>query len=62
MHNAAIRAAAKTAGVYLWQIADEIGITDNEFSRRLRHELPEQEQERIFRIIKEIQDKQEGQA
>lgn len=62
MHNVAIRAAAKAANVYLWQIADEIGITDNEFSRRLRHEFPEQEQARIIRIIEEISSKQEGKA
>ena len=62
MHNVAIRAAAKAANVYLWQIADEIGITDNEFSRRLRYEFPEQEQARIIRIIEEISSKQEGKA
>ncbi len=52
--NKEIREAAKKAGVKLWQIADAIGITDGNFSRKLRHELPEDEQRRILEIIKQI--------
>lgn len=52
--NLDIRAAAKSAGVMLWEIADKLGITDNNFSRKLRHELPQAEKERIFSIIEEI--------
>ncbi len=54
MKNQRIREAAKNAGVKLWQIADAIGITDGNFSRKLRHELPEDEQRRILEIIKQI--------
>lgn len=52
--NLNIRAAAKSAGVMLWEIADKLGITDSNFSRKLRHELPQAEKERIFSIIEEI--------
>lgn len=52
--NLDIRAAAKSAGVKLWEIADKLGITDSNFSRKLRHELPQVEKERIFSIIEEI--------
>ena len=59
MSNEKLRDRAKSAGVYLWQIADVIGISDNEFSRRLRHELPEAEKERAFQIIDELQAQKE---
>lgn len=52
--NLDIRAAAKSAGVKLWEIADKLGITDSNFSRKLRHELPQAEKDRIFSIIEEI--------
>lgn len=52
--NLDIRAAAKGAGVKLWEIADKLGITDSNFSRKLRHELPQAEKDRIFSIIEEI--------
>lgn len=52
--NLDIRAAAKSAGVKLWEIADKLGITDSHFSRKLRHELPQAEKDRIFSIIEEI--------
>lgn len=52
--NLDIRAKAKGAGVKLWEIADKLGITDSNFSRKLRHELPQAEKERIFSIIEEI--------
>ena len=41
MFNKKIRTYAKEKNVYLWQIADELNITDGNFSRKLRRELPE---------------------
>lgn len=52
--NKDIRQTAKEQGVYLWQIADRLGIHDSNFSRKLRKELPDKEKERIFQIIDEI--------
>lgn len=54
MRNVEIRDAARGAGVKLWQIADGLGIADANFSRKLRHELPEAEKEKIFEIIEQI--------
>lgn len=54
MKNQRIREAAKHYGVKLWQIAERIGTCDSAFSRRLRHELTNDEQERIINIIKEL--------
>lgn len=54
MTNKLIRETASAQGVKLWQIADELGINDGNFSRKLRHELPVEEQARIIGIIHEI--------
>jgi hypothetical protein len=52
--NRDIRRAAAFSGVCLWQIADSLGITDANFSRKLRRELPADEKEKIMQIIKNI--------
>ena len=52
--NLDIRAAAKSAGVKLWEIADHLKISEPSITRKLRHELPQVEKERIFSIIEEI--------
>ena len=51
MKNEDIRLAAKTAGVKLWQVAEVVGVNDGNFSRKLRHELPEDEKQKILEII-----------
>ena len=52
--NLDIRAAAKGAGVRLWEIADHLKISEPSITRKLRHELPQAEKDRIFSIIEEI--------
>lgn len=53
--NQDIRRAAKEAGVYLWQVADAYGgLRDNEFSRKLRKELPASEKTTILTIIEKL--------
>ena len=54
VHNQKIRAEAKEYRVKLWQIAEKLGVNDGNFSRKLRRELPEQEQSRIIEIIHSI--------
>lgn len=54
MKNIEIREAAKAAGVKLWQIADKLGITDGNFSRKLRKELNSAEKTQIMAIITEL--------
>lgn len=54
MKNKEIREAAKKAGVFLWQIANEYGVNDSNFSRKLRQELPVAEKEKIFAIIERL--------
>ena len=52
--NADIRQAAQKAGVYLWRIADELGVTDKTLTIWMRHELPDNSKARIFSIIKKL--------
>ncbi len=52
--NADIRKAAKDNGIKLWQIAKKLGISDGNFSRKLRDELSEGEKDRILTIIAEL--------
>lgn len=54
MSNQDVRRTAAGAGVKLWQIAEALGIADCSLSRKLRKELPQEEKERIFSIIKEL--------
>ena len=54
MNNQDIRRTAAGAGVRLWQIAEALGIADCNFSRKLRRELPQDEREKIFEIIKKL--------
>ena len=60
MKNVRIRDAAKQAGVYLWEVAERWGCNDGNFSRRLRRELPEDEQRRILGIIAELVAEKKG--
>lgn len=54
MENRILRDAAKANGVKLWQIAERVGVAEATFSRKLRHELPEQERQNILSIIDEL--------
>lgn len=54
MANEDIRKSAKENHVKLWKIAEELGINDGNFSRRLRCELPDTEKQKIFSIIQKI--------
>ena len=54
MYNQDIRRTAAWGGVKLWQIAEGLGISDCSLSRKLRRELPDDEKERIFSIIKQL--------
>ena len=52
--NTDIRAAAKSAGVRLWELADHFGISEPTVTRKLRRELPQGEKQRILSAIEEI--------
>jgi hypothetical protein len=52
--NQQIRDEAKTKGIKLWEIAEVYGLSDGNFSRKLRRELPEAEQRKIMDIISRL--------
>lgn len=60
IRNLDIRTAAKESGVRLWEIADELGILDVSFSRKLRKELDPDEKEKIYAIIAQLSDAEGG--
>lgn len=54
MANEDIRTAIKNSKIKYWQVANEYGINDGNFSRKLRKELPQDEKEKIFYIIENL--------
>ena len=54
LENKDIRAAIATAGLKMWQVADGLGIADTTFCRKLRHELPIEEKELVYAVIREL--------
>ena len=49
-----VRQMILNSGLYLWQVAKALGITDNSFSRKLRYDFSEAEVEQIKAIVKEL--------
>lgn len=54
MKNEDIKCFAKQCGVHLWRVADSLGIQDSALSKKLRRELPAEEKEKIFGIIRKL--------
>ena len=54
MANMKIKQEAMRKGVRAWQIADALSISESTYMRKLRHELPAAEKNRILEIIKTI--------
>ena len=52
--NVDIRTKAKEKNVCLWEIATELGLSDANFSRKLRVEFSSEEKENIFGIIEKL--------
>ena len=51
--NLRIRNALKEYGVKQWQLAELLGCGEYTLCRKLRHELPDEEQKRIVALIME---------
>lgn len=54
MCNIDIRAAAKQNGIFLYVIADKLGISEPTMTRLMRRELPAEKKTQIKEIIAEI--------
>lgn len=53
------RKLAKESGVFLWQIAEKLGINDGNFSRKLRKPLSDADTAKILGIIDQLKSEQE---
>ncbi len=54
MSNSDIRSAAKQAGVFLYAIADRLGVSEPTMTRLLRRELPDEKKAQLKNIIAEL--------
>lgn len=55
--NESIKNEIRMAGLYQWQVAEEMGISEATLSRKMRKELPENEKNIIKDIIEKEQEK-----
>lgn len=51
--NLAVRTALKNKSLYLYNLADLLGVSEPTVTRLMRRELPEEEQKRIVCLIEE---------
>lgn len=54
MSNTDVRTYAKQKGVFLYSIAEKIGISEGTFIRKLRKELTEQKKAEIREIVDKL--------
>lgn len=54
MENIAIREAARTAHVYLWEIAKEIGVSEATITRWMRCQLTAEQNSRVMDAIAKL--------
>lgn len=54
MKNNDVRNEIKAAGIFIWEVADVIGISDVTMSKRLRKELSEDQKQQIRDAIEII--------
>lgn len=57
--NKEIRDRIRESGIFYWQVAAELHINDGNFSRRLRHELSQEEKETVIQAIERIVSEEE---
>lgn len=53
--NQEIRNALMTNNIRQWQLAELLQINESVFSRKLRKELPQEEKDRILKVIATVQ-------
>ena len=55
MENMEIRVEMTKRGMKQWQLAALLGLSESVFSRKLRKELPQEEKDRILKVIATVQ-------
>jgi len=54
MNNKELKQYAKERGVFFWQVAIELGISEATMTRKLRVKLSDQEENKIKQIIESL--------
>lgn len=54
MRNKTIREAAKKSGVFLWEIAVALNVSEATIMRKLRKELSAEETKKILNVIEQL--------
>ena len=62
MFNKDIREAAKRNGVFLYAVAEKLGVSEPTMTRMLRKELGPEKKSDIFKIISELSQEQISKA
>lgn len=57
--NQDIRAEAKRKGVFLYLIAERMGLQESYLCKKMRHELPAEEKRKIMVIVNELAQEKE---
>lgn len=52
--NQDVRQAMKNAGIFHWEVAEVLEISENTLVRRLRRELPTEAKQQIYEAIESI--------
>ena len=58
MTGTEVKQLAKQNGVYLWQIAEKLGINDGNFSRKLRKPLSDEDAAKVLAAIDQLKAEQ----
>lgn len=53
-NNLDVRNYARKRSVALWEVAEGCGMADSNFSKLLRHELPEEKKQLLYKIIDDL--------
>lgn len=56
MANEELKRDLRKAGITLWQVADMLEVSESTMTRKMRHELPKEEYEKIIAMIKTKED------
>lgn len=62
MYNKKIRNIIKQSGIKQWEIAEEYGIHEGNFSRLLRKQLTEPQERRVLEAIEHLKSKKDLQS
>jgi len=52
--NVDVRKAAKDSGVFLWEIADKLGVSEPTLNRWLRKEMPDSQKAKFYSTIEQV--------